>query len=365
MKIRCNQEDFSSAINIVSKAVAVRSTLTIAECILITAFGDEIKLTANNNELGIETIMDGTIEEEGMIAVDAKIFSEFIKSFPSDQIIMTTDEKYAINLKCGSSNLDLTGRSGDDFAFLPEIEHQNAVEIPQMALKDIIRQTIFSTADSESNAVMRGEQFLIEGNILQMTSVDGHRFSIRRIGLNDDYGSKSAIVPAKTLNELSKILRDDMNEFVQIVFSNNNMLFLFDTTTVVTRLIEGEFLDINRMMMADYETKFSVSKKLMTETLRRAALLSREGDKKPIIMNVNDDVLHIELKTHVGSLNEDIVISKEGKNLKIGFNPSFLLDVFNVVDDENVDIYMGSSRYPCYIKDEAKTYNYMVLPVNI
>ena len=365
MKIKCNQEDFSSAINIVSKAVAVRSTVTIAECILITAYSDEIKLTANNNELGIETIMAGTIEEEGMIAVDAKIFSEFIKSFPSSEITMTTDDKYAVKLECNQSNLDLTGRSGEDFAFLPEIEQQNAVEIPQLALKDIIRQTIFSTADSESNAVMRGEQFLINGDSLQVTSVDGHRFSIRRITLNDDYGNQSAIVPAKTLNELTKILRDEMNEFVQVVFSNNHMLFLFDTTTVVTRLIEGEFLDINRMMMADYETKFTISKKRMTESLKRASLLSREGDKKPIVINVNDDSLHIELKTHVGSLNEDIEITKEGKNLKIGFNPAFLLDVFNVIDDENVDIYMGSSRYPCYIKDKDKTYNYMVLPVNI
>ncbi len=363
MKISCSQEDFYSAINIVSKAVATRSTVSIAECILITAYGDEIKLTANNNELGIETIMAGNIEEEGMIAIDAKIFAEIIRSLPSSNIVMTTNEKYSVNIVCDQSEFNIMGRPGDDFSFLPDLNQENAVEIPQLALKDIIRQTIFST--DETKPVMRGEQFVIDGNTFQVESIDGYRFSIRKITLNDDYGDKKAIVPAKTLNELTKILRDDMDEFVQIVFSNNHMVFLFDTTTVVTRLIEGEFPDINRMMMADYETKFTVSKKKMTDSLRRASLLSREGDKKPIALNIKDDVLHIDLKTHVGTMDEDIDIKKEGKNLKIGFNPGYLLDVFNVVDDEEVDIYMGSSRYPCYINNAEKTYNYMILPVNI
>ncbi|MCR4842781.1 MAG: DNA polymerase III subunit beta [Eubacterium sp.] len=367
MKIECSQADFSAAISIVSKAVAVRSTATIMQCILITAYDNEIKLTANNNSLGIETYLNGTIHEEGTIAVDAKRFEEIIHSLNDVQtsIVMTTNDNQAVEIVGDGVKVDTFGRSGEDFTYLPQIEQENGVEISQFALKEIIRQTIFSTIESETNPAMGGEQFAIKENSLQVSSIDGHRFALRRINLNDNYENRSVIVPAKTLNELMKILKDDDNEIVQLFFSSNHMMFLFDETTVVTRLIEGEFIDIQRMIVNDFETTFTVSKKHMQDCMRRAVMISRSGNKKPIIMNISENSLKIELKTAESGLEEEIEIEKQGKNLKIGFNPSFFMDVLNVVEDENVTFYMGDARYPCFIKNESQTYQYMVLPVNI
>ena len=370
MKIICPQEDFAAAINIVSKAVATKTTVTIMECILITAYGDEIKLTANNNEIGIDTILNGKIEEEGMIAFDAKFFADIIRSLPNSDVELTTNEKYAGTILCQPSNterieLGIPGRPGDDFPYLPEINQKGAIEISQMSLRDIIRQTAFASSESDSNIIMSGEHFKIEGNKLQVTAVDGHRFAVRKIILKDNYENVEAIIPAKTLNELNKILKDDANEIVQMFFSDKYLMFMFDTTVVVTRLIEGEFVNIERMMMNDYQTKFVVPKKILSETLKRASLISREGDKKPIVMDITDNKIYIGIKGINANQNEEIAIEKEGKNLKIGFNPVFLLDVLNVIDEEEVTIYMESAKYPCYIKDEQDTYNYMVLPVNI
>ncbi len=365
MKIICNKSDLTQAVNIVSKAVAVRATISVMECILFSAKDGEIKMTANNNELGIETIVNGRIEEEGMIALDAKIISEIIRKLPENEVEISTDEKFTTTIVCEKSQFKITGHSGEDFSFLPNIEKNDAVEISQFSLKEIIRQTLFSVADNENNIVMTGELFEIKGNKLQVVSLDGHRVSIRNLELNDTYGDKKVIVPGKTLNELNKILPGDADEIVQLFFSENHIVFIYDETTVVSRLIDGQFIDVTRMISSDYETKVTVNKKELLECIDRATLLAKEGDKKPIIMNISDDQMEIKMNSFIGSMNEEIEIQKEGKNLTIGFNPMFFIDVLRVIEEEEVSLYMINYKYPCFIKDEKESFIYMILPVNL
>ena len=364
MKIICKQSELSKAIAVVSKAVAVHSTMASMKCILITAENDEIRLTANNNELGIETIIDGTIEEEGIVALDAKFFSDFIRKLPDNDVRISVDEKFSTSIICESTKVKITGKPGDDFASLPEIEKTDAIEISQFALKEIIRQTIFSISDSENNVVMTGELFKIKDNKLQVVSLDGHRVSIRNLELKDRYEDKQVIVPGKTLIELSRILPGEADEIVQLFIDRNHIAFLYDQTVVISRLIEGEFINVQRMISSDYETKVKVRKKEMYDTIDRASLFVREGDKKPIVVNINDDVMEISMNSFVGAMNEEIEIEKEGKNLTIGFNPNFFIDVLRVIDDEDISLYMINQKYPCFIKDEKESYIYMILPVN-
>ena len=234
----------------------------------------------------------------------------------------------------------------------------------QFTLKEVIRQTIFSISDNENNRLMTGELFEVEDKKLNVVSLDGHRISIRNIELKESYDSFKVVVPGKTLMEISKILSGDAESEVQIYFAENHIVFEFDQTVVVSRLIEGEYFRIEQMLSSDYETKVHINKKELLNCIDRATLLVKEGDKRPIIIQIGDDTMELKIQSQLGSMDEEIFITKEGKDLLIGFNPKFLIDALRVIDDEEVTLYFMNSKAPCFIKDEKETYVYLILPVN-
>ncbi|MFR8239204.1 MAG: DNA polymerase III subunit beta [Dorea sp.] len=364
MKIVCSKSNLVKGVNIVSKAVPSKTTMPILECILIDANMDVIKLTSNDMELGIQTEIEGEIIKHGMIAIDAKIFSEIVRKLPDNDVIIETDENLQTTITCEKAKFNISGKSGEDFAYLPIIEKNETIVVSQFTLKEVIGQTIFSIADNESNKLMTGELFEIHDNILRVVSLDGHRLSIRKIELKQQYSDKKIVVPGKTLMEVSKILSGEAESEVCMYFTNNHIVFEFDRTVVVSRLIEGEYFKIDQMLSNDYETKVKINKKELLNCIDRATLLVKEGDKKPIIINIGDEIMELKIKSQLGSMNEDIVINKEGKDLMIGFNPKFLIDALRVIDDEEVDLYLMNAKAPCFIKDEDENYIYLILPVN-
>ena len=364
MKIVCKKSNLVKGVSIVSKAVPSKTTMPILECILIDATTDIIRLTANDMELGIQTEIEGEIIEHGMIAIDAKIFSEIVRKLPDNEIVIETDNNLQMTITCEKAKFDISGKSGDDFSYLPIIEKNETVTISQFTLKEVIRQTIFSIADNESNKLMTGELFEIQNGILRVVSLDGHRISIRKIELKEPCEDRKIVVPGKTLIEISKILSGEAESEVCMYFTNNHIVFEFDNTIVVSRLIEGEYFKIDQMLSSDYETKVRINKRELLNCIDRATLLVKEGDKKPIIINIGDEVMELRIKSQLGSMNEDIMIHKEGKDLMIGFNPKFLIDALRVIDDEEVDLYLMNAKAPCFIKDEAENYIYLILPVN-
>ena len=365
MKIICSKADLLRGVNIVSKAVPTRTTMAILECILIDASTNEIKLMANDMELGIETRIEGTIEERGVIALDAKIFSEIVRKLPDNDVTIQTDSIFKTVITCEKAKFNIIGKSGDDFSYIPYIEKNESIVISQFTLKEVIRQTIFSIADNDNNKLMSGELFEINDNQLKVVSLDGHRISIRNIELKNHYNSKKVVVPGKTLQEISKIIPGNIDDDVLIYITDNHIVFDFDTTTVVSRLIEGEYFKIDQMLSTDYETKVKINKKELLSCIDRSTLLVKEGDKKPIIMNITDGNMELKINSFIGSMNEDIDITKDGKDILIGFNPKFFIDALRVIDEEEVNLYMVNPKAPCFIKDDEGKFIYLILPVNI
>mgnify|MGYP001268739312 FL=1 len=364
MKIICQKINLLKSVNISLKAVPSKTTMPILECILIDATTNQIKFTTNDMELGIETIVDGTIEEKGIIALDAKIFYEIIRRLPDNMVTIKTDEKLTATITCEKAKFNIVGKSGDDFSYIPFIERNECISISQFTLKEVIRQTIFSIADNDNNKLMTGELFEIEENQLKVVSLDGHRISIRNIELKNNYDHKKVVVPGKTLQEVSKILPGSAEEEVNIFLSENHIVFEFDDTTVVSRLIEGEYFKIEQMLSSDYDTKVKINKRELLDCIDRATLLVKEGDKKPIIMNITDGNMELKINSFIGSMNEDIDITKEGKDILIGFNPKFFIDALRVIDEEEVSLYMVNPKAPCFIKDDEGKFIYLILPVN-
>ena len=364
MKIICSKSNLLKSVSISLKAVPSKTTMPILECILIDATTNQIKFTTNDMELGIETIVEGTIEEKGMVALNAKIFYEIIRRLPDNDVTIKTDEKFAATITCEKAKFNIPGKSGEDFAYLPMIERDEPLTISQYTLKNMIYQTIFSIAVNDNNKLMTGELFEIKNNCLKIVSLDGHRIAIRRIELKDSYPDRKVVVPGKTLNEISKILSGEMDDQIDIYFSENHIMFKFDDTTVVSRLIDGEYFRIDQMLSSDYETKVTINKKEFLSCIDRATLLVKEGDKKPIIIDIQDGAMELQINSAMGSMKEEIDINKEGKDIMIGFNPKFLIDALRVIDDEEISIYLVNPKAPCFIRNEEESYIYLILPVN-
>ncbi len=366
MKLTFQKDDLQNAINIVLKAVPSKTTMSILECILIDAEDSQIKLTANDMELGIETKVEGTIVNGGKIALDAKLFSEIVRKFSGGDspITIESDGNFNTVISCDNSVFNIQGRDGEEFSYLPFIEKDHYICLSQFSLRDVIGQTIFSISPNDSNKMMTGELFQVHADLLKVVSLDGHRMSIRNVTLKDTYDDIKVIVPGKTLSEISKILGGDNEKEVLIYFSKNHILFEFDDTIVVSRLIEGEYFRIEQMLSSDYATKVTINRREFLDCIDRASILIRENDKKPIILNITDNVMQLKMNSSFGTMNAEVLIRKTGKDLMIGFNPKFLLDALRIIDDEEVDLYMMNPKSPCFIKDENENYIYLILPVN-
>lgn len=363
MKIVCNKTDLLNTVNITLRAVPSKTTMPILECIVIQATDDKIKLTANDMELAIESFVNGTVIEPGNIAINAKIFSEIIRKLPDSEVSISS-ENYEVTILCEKAKFKLSAKSSEEFPSIPEIQKDTCIKISQFTLKEVIRQTVFSIADSETNRIMTGELFEVNKNELKVVSLDGHRISIRKIELKEEYSPIKVIVPGKTLNEISKVLPGDTDKMVSLFFTEKHILCEFDQTTVVSRLIEGEYYKIDQMLSNDYETRVTINKKELLSCIDRANLLVRESEKKPIIINILDSQIELSMTSSLGSMKEEISVNKEGKDILIGFNPKFLMDALRVIDDEEVDIYLFNPKAPCFIKDKEETYIYLILPVN-
>lgn len=364
MKIVCAKSELMKSLNIVLKAVPSKTTMTILECILIDAQTNKVKFTANDMELGIETEVKGEVLEKGMICLDAKIFSDIIRKLPDNDVTIETDESMAALITCEKAKFKIMGKDGEDFSALPIVEKSEPLVLSQFTLKEVINQTIFSIAVNDTNKIMTGEYFELTGNNLRVVSLDGHRVSIRRVELKNQCSEQKVIVPGKTLQEISRIISDETESMISIYFTKSLIMFEFNDTIVVSRLIEGKYFNIDQMLSTDYETSINVNRRQLLDCIDRSTLLVKSDDKKPIVLNITDSSMELKINSQIGSMDEDVSIVKEGRDIMIGFNPNFMIDALRAIPDETVDIYFINSKSPCFIRDKDQSYIYLILPVN-
>lgn len=364
MKITSKKTDLLNSINIVLKAVSPKTTLPILESIVIEAKDNMIKMITNDMELGIETIVKGQVDNQGTIAISAKLFSDIVRKLPDNDVFIEVDENFHMKINCERSSFNIPGMNPEEFPFLPKVDRSNKIEISQFSLKEIIRQTVFSISENDVNKIMSGELFEIKEDKLRVISLDGHRISIRSILLKEKFGNFSVLVPGRTLIEISKILTGGTEDIVNIYFTDKHIIFEFDDTMVLSRLLEGDFFKVDQMITNDYETKVTINKRQFMDSIDRSTLLVKESEKKPIIVNINDDVMNLKVVSSMGAMREEVDIVKSGQNIKIGFNPRFFMDALKAIDDEEINIYLFNPKAPCYIRNDEAGYLYLILPIN-
>ena len=364
MKFTAQKTDLQNAVSTVIRSVPSHTTMTILQCILIEAKNNTLTLTANDMEMGIETRIAARVEENGLIAVDAKMFAEIVRKVPSDEVSIEADANRNVTIRSGKARFAIGGQEGEEFPELPSVERDECVTLSQLTLKSVILETIFCVASNENNKIMTGELFEIRGDILRVVALDGHRIAMRRVALKGNFDNRRVIIPGKTLLDISRILSGEMDDLVNIFFAKNYVVFEIPGTYIITRLIDGEYFNIDQMISTDYETKLVINRSVLMGCLDRATLFVRENDRKPIIFDLSDQNLRLSIDSPLGSMNEELEVYKDGKDMVIGFNPRFMMDALKSVSDEEVTIYLMNQKAPCFIRDEDLSYLYLVLPVN-
>ncbi len=369
MKIVCEKEKILKAINSVTKAVASKTTMPILEGILIQTNDKEVKLTTYDLEIGIEYIIDADVREQGATVVNAIMFSEIIRKLPDTEINISLNEKNLLVIECEGSLYKLATMNPEEFPELPQINVENSIEIEQNVLKEMIRKTIFAVSTEENRPIFTGCLFEIKNNKLNVVAVDGFRLAWKSKFLQNSSNDFTAVIPGRTLNEVNKIILDSFDN-IKIGVAKNQALFEMENCKLVTRLLDGEFLNYSSVIPENWETRVRVNKNIIQNCFERISLISAssiEKEKKyPVKVSVDIGKVTISCTNQTGDAKEEMYVSTEGQNLEAGFNPKYFLDALRAIDDEEIFVDFGTSISPCIIRPvDDGDYIYMILPIRL
>ena len=371
MKIVCEKEKLLKCINSVVRGVPTRTTMPILEGIFIQTNENKVKMTTYDLDLGIEYIVDCDVVEEGNTVVNATMFSEIIRKLPDTEIKISVNENKLLVIECEGSLYKLSTMNPEEYPELPKIDVEHSVLTEQKTLKDMIKKTIFAVSLEENRPIFTGCLFEIVNNKLNVVAIDGSRMGWVSTFLSEKTNNFKAVIPGKTLNEVNKIITDSFDT-IKIGIAKNQAVFEMENCKIVTRLLEGEFLNYQNVIPSSWETKIRINKNILQNCLERVSLISSsyvEKEKKyPVKIKIEIGKVILSCTNQTGDAKEEIYIETEGKPLEIGVNPKYFLDALKVIEDEEIFIEFGSNISPCIIKpveETAQEYVYMILPIRI
>lgn len=364
MHLICSKSLLSEAISTVQKAIATRSTLPILEGVLINA-EDCLTLTGYDLETGIECKIETEIKEPGSIVVNAKMFGDIVRKLPDDIVVIKSDAEMGFSIKSGKANFKIKGLESVDYPKIPIVEESQKIMIPQGVLKNMITQTIFASSSDESRPVLNGLKVATDQQNIEIVAIDGFRLAVRQESVDSKNESLSFIVPAKAMAEAARIMQDN-DEPIAIYPSHNHILFESKSIRLVSRLIQGDFMEYRNIIPPTCKTQIILSAKDMLDAIERASLvINVEQRRFPVTLsNPSQNELMISAKTDLGFVEEVIPIEHSGENVDIDFNPKYFLDALRCLNDEKIRLEFSGGSAPCLIKPlEGESYLYLLLPL--
>jgi len=367
MNFSCEKALLLAAVNTAGRAVAAKSSIPALEGILLEAGPDRLNMTGYNLETGIRTTVEASVKEEGSLVVSARLFGDIIRNLPDDMVSLSTDG-VTINIRCGMSDYHIMGTDPREFPELPEVADGNGFFVTQSSLKKMISQTIFAVSDNESRPIHTGSLFEIESGVLTMVAVDGYRLALRREKLERVVGANgfSFVVPGAALKEVEKIC-SDCDELVSITQGDRHIMFQIGTTILISRRLEGEFLNYKQTIPRENAIKVEGATRTLQATIDRVSLIISDKLKSPLRCTFGEDSLSITTKTAIGDAFDVCDIKGDGKGLEIGFNNRYLMDAIKAAPADTVRLELNTSTSPCLILpvDDSDNFLYMVLPVRL
>ena len=365
MKLICEGLDLSDAVLKVLRATAVRTTNPILEGIKLSAKEDSLTLSATDLEISIEKTIQADVKVPGEIVVPGKVFADFVKKLSNEQIELSLNEGNTLRIKYTDSEGSLQCLNADEFPIIKELSSPDRITMAPTELKDLIDKTIFSVALDDARPILKGCLFEINEGEMTSVALDGYRLAMVKTPVFSTAKTLSCIIPAKSLSEISKLIRTD-TESVDILISKNHLMIDDGQVKVITRLLEGEFINYRQVIPTSSSTTILVSKAQLEDGLERASLLARMDKNNLVRFDIRDKVLTITSASNIGNVTENITVSLEGKDLTIAFNARYLSDCMHTISDEFIKINFSSQIAPCTIcSAEEDKYLYLILPVRI
>jgi len=365
MEFRIEKSDFLDGINTVSRAVSTGGTMPILSNILVDVLEDGVMMTGNNLEMGIRTrTIDAGVEMPGSVALDARLLADIVKKLPDDEIHISVNATNIATISSGKSVFQIVGSATDEYPALPEVKQDNSFSIKESLLRDMIRQTIISISGDMSKPAMTGELLKVENGIFSIASVDGFRISHREYEAGENVTPFSVIVPGKTLADIIRLLSGSGENEAVMHYSDKYIMFELESCTIVSRLIEGKFLDYEGTFRTEPTTTIKANRVEMIGALERACLIADSAKRNPITLEIDETGVVITSNTERGTSRDEIAADVEGKKLTILFNPRYLIDILKVIDDSEISLQCAKELNPCVIRpvDEGN-YKYLVLPL--
>lgn len=365
MKFTCEQNKFLEVILTVQKAISGRTTMPIIEGILIEAQKDVLKFIGTDLELSIESFMEANILEEGSVVIPSRLLTEIVRKLPNAVMEISVLDNYNVKIICLNSIVTIQGFSSDEFPALPVVDEDQPIEINQLLLSDMVKDTIFAVAVDEARPILTGALLEVDGNNVNIVCLDGYRLAMRKGSIDAAHESNKVIIPGKSLSEVSKIIHDE-NQQVSITISNRHVLFDLGYTRIISRVLEGEYINYKQIIPEDYKTRVKVDTGILSSSIERASLIAREGKNNLIKLTVQDQKVIITSNSEAGQVYEEVPILLEGKELEIAFNARYFMDILKVVDDQEICLDFTTNVSPCVIRPiKGNQFTYLLLPVRI
>lgn len=364
MKFTVNKSEITEAVSNIQRAVSTKTSIPALECILLSAADGKLELCAYDLELGITTVIPAQVEKSGKTAIPAKIFSDIVRKTPDDSITITVDEKNMASIESGYSHFTIISTPAEEFPELPKLTDSTRMELPSNVLKSMIRQTLFAVAESDAKPIHQGSQFRIENGTLDVVSVDGYRLAKRSepVEFSEDL---SFVVPGKTLGEILKLLKDT-DDKVELSAGRRHILFTIDNYTVISSLLEGEFLNYRAAIPQDSKTEVVVKTREVMESVERVSLLITDRLKSPVRCMFGENEIKLLCTTTMGRASDQISAEITGDGVEIGFNNRYLLDALRNTECDEVKIQLGGPLSPMKIvPKEGDSFLFLVLPVRL
>lgn len=365
MKLTCDKYMLQTAVNTCLRAAALKSPIPTLEGLLLEA-GESLRISGYDLKKGIYTTIDADIAEAGSVVLNAKLFSEMVRKLPEGIVCITTDKQDMTTVKCGKSEFSFMGMSSEDYPELPSVEGLKTFSIPQGTIKSMINQSIFAISDNDSRPVYTGSMFEIENNILTLISVDGYRLALRKESIENGEEHTEFIVPGAALSDVERVCTD-CDDMINISVDVNHISFTVGNTVIVTRRLEGEFLNYRKAVPENFRYKIKIDRSELLRVVDRVSLIVDEKARNPVKLTFGDGVIDCSCNTLKGKA-EDICLSEgNGEEFQIGFNDRYLLDALKAAPSDSLYICLNTNSSPCVLlpADENEKFKYMILPIRL
>ena len=366
MKFSCEKYLLQTACSIASRAAASKSPIPALEGLQISA-EDKLYVKGYDLKEGIVTGIEADIAQRGVVVVGARLFGEMIRRLPDGIVSVSSDEKDNITVKCGKSQFNILGISAEDYPELPSFDTLNSIRLPQHILKDMINKTIFAVSTDEVRPIYTGTLFEVEENRLTLVSVDGYRLARRTEELADSrLESCTFVVPGTALSDVEKICSDEEGD-VSISVGSRHISFEIGDTVVVSRRLEGEFLNYRRSIPETFKYEIKVDRTEFMASIDRVSLIVSEKNSSPVRMTMGDGTIDCLCVTPIGRAEDVCTCEGNGEGLLIGFNDRYMKDALKAAGKDELKLCINSAASPCIIKaaDGSEDFTYMVLPVRL